>query len=87
MLQVENLLKILKEYGDSFAIQNESILVRGVTYYFIKKNDLNVYKGTFNRYSDYGYAIFDNVEIYNGNMFQKFTHQLITPFIDKIYYL
>lgn len=84
---MENLFKILKEFGDSFAIQDDTILQHGTTYHFTKKNDFNVYKGKFNKVDKFGYTIFDNVEIYNGFEYQKYTNKLSSSYIDKIYYL
>ncbi len=83
----ENLLKVIKEFGDTFAIQDKSIMTTDIIYYFTKKNDANIYKGIFKEHNKFGYDIFHSVEIYNGKGFQHYTNTLSSPYIDKIYYL
>ena len=83
----ENLIKVLKEFGDNFIIQDNSILTNDITYYFMKKNDQNIYKGIFKGLGKFDYTIFDNVEIYNGYGFQHYKNRVSSPYIDKIYYL
>jgi hypothetical protein len=82
-----NLIQIIKELGDNFAVQDESILINDILYYFTKKNDHNIYKGYFKGHHKFGYIIFHNVEIYNGSGFQSYAGLLSTTNIDKIYYL
>ncbi len=85
----ENLLKVITEFGDSFAIQDISILCPGVEYYFTRTYDKNIYKGKFKEiYNKYEKRfIFENVEIYNGSRFENFTKLFSTNGIDKIYHL
>ncbi len=83
----ENLIHLIREFGDNFAIQDDSILINDVKYYFTKKNDTNIYNGIFKGYHKLGYAIFQNVEIYNGISFNHHVNCLSTPYIEKIYYL
>ena len=83
----ENLIRLLKDFGDEFVIQDISILINDITYYFTKKNDANIYRGLFKGYHKFGYTIFQNVEIYNGSGFQHYINSLSSPYIDKIYHL
>lgn len=86
---IDNLFNIITDFGDSFAIQNISILVPGVEYYFTRTYDKNIYKGKFKQIYDKTEKkfIFEKVEIYNGSRFQHFTDLFSTHGIDKIYHL
>lgn len=86
---VDNLFNVITEFGDSFAIQDISILVPGVEYYFTRTYDKNIYKGKFKEiYNKYEKRfIFENVEIYNGSRFENFTKFFSTNGVDKIYCL
>jgi hypothetical protein len=88
----ENLLEIIKH----FELQDYSILISGVSYYFKTdtKNDNDttnniIYKGKFKSYNNQFEKrfIFEEVEIYNGSCFQHYTNLLSTNNIDKMYYL
>lgn len=85
----DNLFKVIDEFGDSFAVQDISILVTGVEYYFTRIYDRNIYKGKFKEICNKHEKrfIFINVEIYNGSRFQNFTELFSTIGIDKIYHL
>ncbi len=83
----ENLVNLIREFGDNFAIQDDSILMNDIKYYFTRKNDTNIYNGIFKGYHKLGYVIFHNVYIYNRNGFQHYINCLSSPYIDKIYYL
>lgn len=83
----ENLIQMLKDFGDDFVIQDNSILINDIIYYFTKTNDANVYRGIFKGVHKFGYTIFNNVEIYNGTGFQPYVNSLSTPYISKIYHL
>jgi hypothetical protein len=83
----ENLIQLLKDFGNDFVIQDNSILINDIIYYFTKKNDANIYRGIFKGHHKFGYTIFHNVEIYNGSGFQHYVNSLSSPYIDKIYHL
>jgi hypothetical protein len=86
---VDNPFNVIAEFGDSFAIQDISILVPDIEYYFTRTYDKNIYKGKFkeicNKYEKR--FIFENVETYDGSRFQNFTKLFSTPDVDKIYHL
>ncbi len=83
----DNLIQMIKDFGDNFAIQDDSILINDIRYYFTKKNDKNIYRGIFKGHHKFGYVVFHNVEVYNGNSFQYYVNSLSSPYIDKLYYL
>lgn len=85
----DNLFKVISEFGDSFAIQDSSIIVPGIEYYFTRSYDKNIYKGKFKQICNKFEKrfIFENVEIYDGAKFQHFTKLFSTPGVDKIYHL
>jgi len=85
----DNLFNVITESGDSFAVQDVSILVPGVEYYFTRIYDKNIYKGKFKEiYNKYEKRfIFETVEIYDGTKFQYFARLFSTNGVDKIYCL
>jgi hypothetical protein len=83
----DNLVQLLKDLGDDFVVQDDSILSNDIIYYFTKKNDPRIYRGIFKGYHNFGYTIFHNVEIYNGSGFQHYANGLSSPYINKIYHL
>jgi len=85
----DNLFNVIKQFGDSFAIQDISIIVPGIEYYFTRSYDKNIYKGKFKEIYNKSEKrfIFTDVEIYNGSGFQHFTKLFSTCGIDKIYHL
>ena len=85
-----NSLRTIIEDNDNLVIQDPSILIEGVVYYFTEINDKNIYRGKFKNSFNNEIKkrfVFTDVDIYNGTGFQIFTYQLSTPNIDKIYYL
>lgn len=83
----DNIYNIIKEFGDNFAIQDKSLLIKDVKYYFSKINDTNIYQGTFHKIDLCNQFLFQDVKIFKDNMFVDYTNIMNTPFIDKIYYL
>ena len=85
----DNLFNVIHELGDSFAIQDISILVPGMDYYFTRNYDKNIYKGKFKKICNVieNKFIFEKVEVYNGFVFQKFTELFLTTGVNKIYHL
>ena len=85
----DNLINVINQFGESFEIQDISILVPGIEYYFTCTYDKNFYKGKFKQIynkSEKGF-IFTDVEIYNGSRFQYFTELFSICGIVKIYHL
>jgi hypothetical protein len=85
----DNLINVINQFGESFEIQDISILVPGIEYYFTCTYDKNFYKGKFKQIYNKSEKrfIFTEVEIYNGHVFQHFTKLFSTCEIDKIYHL
>lgn len=91
MMMSNNLINMIVENDDdNFVIQDTSILVEGITYYFTHIDDKSIYRGkfknTFNSESKTRF-VFTDVDIYDKTEFKRYTNSLSTIHINKIYYI
>jgi len=84
----DNLFNIINDFGNSFAIQDWSILVSGMEYYFTRTYDKNIYKGEFKLIYENSKRrmVFENVTVYDGKKLQYFAKIITTDNVNKIYY-
>jgi hypothetical protein len=82
-------LNLILNNSDNFAIQNDSLLVKGFYYYFKMSNDDRLFRGklkniftTFERR-----LVFTDVSFLEGDEFKKFCNEISSSIIYKIYYL
>jgi len=81
----DNLFNVITESGDSFAVQDVSILVPGVEYYFTHIYDKNIYKGKFKEiYNKYEKIfIFETVDGYILITYLKYFFYFFQFFLTK----